>query len=492
LLASSSLVQQIAQASGLVVLLVVITVLARRLSLSELGAYGLLAPLSGYLLVLRNSVASSTVRTMAGAGDDAERARAFSTAAALYVAVGLLTGLAIAGIGSLIAVAVLHGNLQRTGVLGALMLGGVTGVGLISTVFLDALRSSMLLTRAASLEIVGVTLQLALMLTLILVIEAPLWTIIGASGAIPLMSGTLSAIAVRRLGLPYRFRRNEVNRASAGQLVPTAGYLLVVELANLVIYSLDRVILGLFKTPATVGLYEGPVRTHNLFYAVNGALAVTTLPATSRYTAQGDSQRLRALMLRGSRYTLALIVPLAVTVIALARPLLEVWLGGRFGAGATALSILVSYWLLYGALAVTPGFLIGAGKARTVARYMVVVAGANLALSLALTPLVGLEGPALGTAIPYLVAFPFLLRLALSAAPVRLAELARAAWLPAYSLGLALAALLVAARLALDIDTLPELLALGGGGVLAYWLAFYGLWLAPGERRLVRDTVGWS
>ncbi len=479
-----------AQVSGLVVLLVVITVLARRLSLSQLGAYGLVAPLSGYLLVLRNSVASSTVRTMAAAGDDAERARAFSTAAALYAAVGILTGLAIAGIGSLIAVSVLHGNLQRTGVLGALMLGGVTGVGLISTVFLDALRSSMLLTRAASLEIVGVALQLAVMLTLILVVEAPLWTIIGASGGIPLMSGTLSAIAVRRLGLPYRFRRGEVNRVSAGQLVPTAGYLLVVELANLVIYSLDRVILGLFKTPATVGLYEGPVRTHNLFYAVNGALAVTTLPATSRYTAQRDSERLRALMLRGSRYTLALIVPLAVTVIALARPLLEIWLGKRFGAGATALSILVSYWLLYGALAVTPGFLVGAGKARTVARYMVVVAGANLALSLALTPLLGLEGPALGTAIPYFVAFPFLLRLSLSAAPVRLAELARAAWLPAYSLGLALAALLVAVRLALDIDTLPELLALGGAGVLGYWGAFYALWLAPEERALVRGLAG--
>jgi O-antigen/teichoic acid export membrane protein len=483
-------VQQIAQASGLVVLLVVITVLARRLSLSQLGAYGLVAPLSGYLLVLRNSVASSTVRTMAAAGDDAERARAFSTAAALYAAVGILTGLAIAGVGTLIAVSVLHGNLQRTGVLGALMLGGVTGLGLISTVYLDALRSSMLLTRAASLEIVGVALQLALMLTLILVVEAPLWTIIGASGGIPLMSGTLSAIAVRRLGLPYRFRRSEVNRVSAGQLVPTAGYLLVVELANLVIYSLDRVILGIFKTPATVGLYEGPVRTHNLFYAVNGALAVTTLPATSRYTAQRDSERLRALMLRGSRYTLALVVPLAVTAIALARPLLEVWLGRRFGEGALALSILVSYWLLYGALAVTPGFLVGAGKARTVARYMVVVAGANLALSLALTPLVGLEGPALGTAIPYLVAFPFLLRLSLSAAPVRLAELARVAWLPAYSLGAALAGLLVIARLALDINTLPELLALGGGGVLAYWLAFYAFWLAPHERALVRGLAG--
>src|SRR3982751_1361804 len=114
LLASGSLLQQIAQGSGLVVLLVIITVLARRLSLSELGTYGLVAPLSGYLLVLRNSVASSAVRTMAGAPGDDARARAFSTAAALYAAVGLLTGVAIAAIGAVIAVAVLSGELQRT------------------------------------------------------------------------------------------------------------------------------------------------------------------------------------------------------------------------------------------------------------------------------------------------------------------------------------------------------------------------------------------
>src|ERR671911_276733 len=57
LLASGALLQQLAQASGLLALLVIVTLLARRLSVSQLGAYGLVASLSGYLLVLRNSVA---------------------------------------------------------------------------------------------------------------------------------------------------------------------------------------------------------------------------------------------------------------------------------------------------------------------------------------------------------------------------------------------------------------------------------------------------
>ncbi len=76
-------------------LLVIVTVLARRLSVAELGAYGLVATLAGYMLVLRNSVAASAVRAMAAAVDAGERARVFSAAAALYAAVGLATGVLI-------------------------------------------------------------------------------------------------------------------------------------------------------------------------------------------------------------------------------------------------------------------------------------------------------------------------------------------------------------------------------------------------------------
>ncbi len=53
--AAGALTQQIAQVTGLVVLLAVVTVLARRLSLAELGTYGLTATLATYLLIVKNS-----------------------------------------------------------------------------------------------------------------------------------------------------------------------------------------------------------------------------------------------------------------------------------------------------------------------------------------------------------------------------------------------------------------------------------------------------
>jgi hypothetical protein len=73
--------------------------------------------------------------------------------------------------------------------------------------------------------------------------------------------------------------------------------------------------------------------------------------------------------------------------------------------------------------------------------------------------------------------------------PVRLGVLARESWLPAYSAGAGLAVALVAARALLPMDSVIAVVGVAGGGLVAYWLAFYGLWMRPGERELVRDVV---
>jgi O-antigen/teichoic acid export membrane protein len=488
LVASGAIVQQAAQVTGLMVLLVVVTVLARRLSLAELGTYGLTATLAVYLLILKNSISGSAVRAMVAAEGDAEKAATFSTATVLYVATGVITGGLIAVVGAGVAEAVLDGRLEQQAQWGVLALGAVTAAGLAMTVNLDALRGALMLTRSAANEIAAVLVFGALMLGLALS-DAPLWALIGGSGSIPLISGTINLGSRRRLGLPFRFVRTRVSREHARRILPTAGQLLTIELSNLVIYGLDRIILGLFAAPATIGLYEGPVRAHNVLTALNQSLGVTALPVASRYSADRDVSRMHSLIVRGSRYSLALFVPLVVSAMVLAGPALEVWLGERFRGAAPALTILTSYWLLYGALAVTPYFLVGSGEARRVGRLMAAIAAGNLAISLVLTPSLGLEGPAIGTAASFIAAFPFMLRLALAAGGISLSELAREAWLPAYSLGAALAVLLIGARALWALDSAEALLPVLVAGPVLYWVAYAMLWLSPDERVLVRQLV---
>jgi O-antigen/teichoic acid export membrane protein len=489
LVASGAVLQQLAQALGLVALLVIVTLLARRLdTVAELGAYGLVSSLAGYLLVLRNSVASSAVRAMASAADQEERGRVFAAAAALYAVVGLATGVLIAGAALAVAGLVLDGELARQARIGGLGLGALTAVGIAASVYLDALRAERRFAQAAGAEMVAVLLYLVVMVTLVLA-EAGLDVLIAVSGALPLLSGVLCAGIARRAGLPRTLSRSGRERRHTAAIVPTAGWLLVIELSNLCMYASGRIVLGAYRTPTAVGLYEGPVRAHNLLYALGGALAVPTVPTASRYMATGDERRLHELAVRGSRYTLALFVPLCVTLMALAEPILAVWLGDRYTGGATALTILVAYWLLYGALVVTPGFLVGVGRAPQVARIMVVLAVTNLALALLLTPELGVEGPALATTIPFVLAFPLMLRNSLLATGVPVSELVRRAFAPAYAVGAVLAVVLVGVRLLAEPSGLAVVGLLSVAGVLASWAGFYLLVFDEGERGLVKSLL---
>src|SRR5215218_5468726 len=488
LVASGAVLQQLAQSLGLLALLAIVTLLARDLRVAELGAYGLVASLAGYLLVLRNSVASSAVRAMAGAADADERSRVFAAAAALYAGVGVATGVLIVGAALALAGLVLDGELARQARIGGVGLGALTAVGITASVYLDALRAERRFAQAAGAEMVAVVVYLVVMVVLVLA-DASLAVLIAVSGALPLLSGLLCAALAARAGLPRTLTRTGRDHRHSAAIVPTAGWLLVIELSNLCMYASGRIVLGAYRTPTAVGLYEGPVRSHNLLYALGGALAVPTVPSASRYMATGDERRLRELAVRGSRYTLALFVPLCVTLMTLAEPILGVWLGERYTGGATALTILVAYWLLYGALVVTPGFLVGVGRAPQVARLMVLLAVCNLALALVLTPALGVEGPALATTVPFVLAFPLMLRLGLLAAGVSLGELARRALAPAYLLGALLALALLALRAGLDPRTLPAVALAAIGGVLAYWGGFYALVMDPDERSLVRGLA---
>jgi O-antigen/teichoic acid export membrane protein len=482
-------VQQVSQVAGLLAMLLILTVLARRLTLTELGVYGLLSSLAGYLLVLQNAIAGASLKAMSETHEPEERGRAFSTAVALYVAAGLLTGLSVAAVGFLVTLGLgLPDELEAQAQLGAVLLGLVTATGFPMTAYRDALRASQLFTRAAGLEILALGIYAGAVLGLVFG-DAPLSLVIGASGTIPLFAGLLCFAAVRAARLPFGFRFRDIESSRARGLLGLAGYLGAAELAGVVIYALDRVILGLFRSAATVGLYEGPVRVHNLIRAFNGALSVTVLPAAASFAALGDERRLGELVVRGSRYTLALLVPITVTAMVLGGDILAVWLGEDFREGAAALAILVSYWLFNGSLGVLNPLLVAVGHVRKVAKYAWSVALMNLGLSLALTPSLGLVGVTLGTAIPYLVIYPFALKLALSVLPVTLGDLARESWLPAYSLGAVHAALLGLAQLTLDLGGLLRVGVVAVAGLAVYWAAYYVLFMRPAERSLVRGVA---
>jgi O-antigen/teichoic acid export membrane protein len=132
---------------------------------------------------------------------------------------------------------------------------------------------------------------------------------------------------------------------------------------------------------------------------------------------------------------------------------------------------------------------VGAGRAPQVARLMVLFAASNLALALVLTPKLGVEGPALATTIPFVLGFPLMLRNGLLVTGVSVSELVRRAFGPAYAVGLALAAILIAIRLLAEPSSLAVVGVTAIAGVLGSWAACYLLVFDESERALVKSLL---
>ncbi len=488
-LALGTLAQQTSTVAWTLAMLVLTTAVARTHSLAEFGVYGLLTSFTTYLLLAQISVESATIKTIGEAQDEGGRSRAFTVAASLYVLGGFVTGLVVVGMGmALLGVLKIPATLMNESRESLAALGVVMIIGWPLKVFQDVLRGSQRFVSAAMAEVAAAAAFVSIAVVLI-ALHTPLWSLVAVGGSQPALMGAAGAVIVIARRVRPTFDRASLRRAEVRSFLGLSGTMFGLGITDLVVYSLDRLVLSLFRPVATIGLYEGPVRAHNLVRQLNGTLATTILPAAAAYVGARDAQRSRDLLVRGTRYVVAAVVPLTIVLMVLARPILVAWLGPKFAPAGLALTLFVSYWLAASSTTVAGPMLVAVGRARTLLRYASILAIANLALSLTLTPLIGLEGVVIGTALPNFLIVPVILRLAMDSFGVSLQDLRRQVWVPAFSLGAILAVALLAVRIVAPPHGAVEVGAICLAALLAYWVAYAALWLKPGERLLIRDLV---
>ena len=136
------------------------------------------------------------------------------------------------------------------------------------------------------------------------------------------------------------------------------------EIATVVTIRLDPVVVGV-----VVGVPEAAV------YAVGQklALACTQLvnpltdgffPLSSELEAKGDRARLRGALLTGTRISLALAIPIALTVALLAEPAIEAWVGTGYEKAGVVVVLLVANAALAMLTSVGIRMLMGTGSFR--------------------------------------------------------------------------------------------------------------------------------
>lgn len=251
----------------------------------------------------------------------------------------------------------------------------------------------------------------------------------------------------------------------------------------------DRLILGIVVGPAAVALYEIAAKVSALVSQAGDLVVSAILPVAAGLSVKGERANIRALFVRGAKYTSVLVAPVTVVLLLIAQPFIRAWFGPGFSASVPVAQALLLAQLLVPLYLIGDSILIGMDRFSRWTPWALTLAAVNLVASVLLVLRFGLVGVALGTLLAYVLEFPVYGRMLTRETGVGFVAWLRASMLPTYPL-LAVPAVVCLAGLQTGLRTsIPGLAAIGAVAVTAYWAAAWRMSLNGVERGQVRSFV---
>jgi O-antigen/teichoic acid export membrane protein len=291
-------------------------------------------------------------------------------------------------------------------------------------------------------------------------------------------------------------RRDLVRRERLRELTGFSIYIAVVDWSTRLTYATDAFYLAAFIDTTAVGVYAVAQRVSETLFNLTYQLHTFLLPVVVHRAVDGDAERQRSMMVRATRFQLAIAVCLCGSVAAVADVLLRRWIGPS-AEGAIVATRLLCLVVVMRAWAAMPGTVLqGTNRPRFVAVAAALSAAVNLVLSVPLVIRWGLPGVASGTLIAAVLFALAVFPRACHAVGLSVWAGYRAVVWPAVWPGVIIATLLATTRSVIPDGLMPLLahLAAGGAGYLLLFVAA-GLeveerqWLlAALQRVLRRDT----
>ena len=406
-------------------------------------------------------------------------------------ALAVLSGLAILAILILLVFAAVAGHLfnvppdlQTPLRLLFLVLSIEAAVGLPGVAFVGVLEG---LQRYAIIRLVDVVRQcMAAVLVLIVLTRHGGVVWFGAAMTAPGVMATAGYVGAAWRAVPEL--RVSVRLVSLDALRPLArfsAWLFIARIGGVVWRQMDKVIIAVLLTSTVLTGYEIAARIQGAAAFALAFTASAVVPATASLVAQGSVERLRDLLLRGTRYTMAVCLPATIAAMILARPLIVAWVGPDFADVATATQLFLAYQLTVSTASIANTMLVGLGRVRAVTLYATVAVLINLGVSVALVHPWGIKGVIAGTLIGYGITTPLYIRLVLHELGLGIGRFLRESILPVLPCVLAFAVTLELTRRLLDPTNLVTILAVCAPAVAVYVVAFARASMSPAERRSV-------
>lgn len=175
-----------------------------------------------------------------------------------------------------------------------------------------------------------------------------------------------------------------------------------VTVSQKVIYQTDSFIIGAAIGASAVTFYSIPLTMIEYMRRLVIAMTEVFVPFSSELGARGDFEKIRQLLIRGTRTSILVGLPICIVYLIMGERFIALWMGTEYArAGAGALLILVTAQIFSITHLTSREILFGLSLQRINAYCYGIEAIANLGLSILFVRRLGIEGVALGTAIPH-------------------------------------------------------------------------------------------
>ncbi len=461
--------------------------LVRSLGMAEFGFVTLASALAGYLSFLGLGLPAGLVRQVAdlkGRGQEVRLRRLVRLAFFLFCGIGVVGAALVALFDALGGLALLAIPPDTHGAARAAILA--TAVVLLVSWPLSVFSATLTgLQRIPALNAVqgGAALVSAAVSVWVAKRGAGAGGVVLATGSVLAVSGLAQALLVRRALPPARAEmpRDSHARDELRPLLSFGAWVLALEVASLLIYQTDQVILAVFVSAESLTVYYVAARLHNLVRETNGILSAALFPMIAEEHSRGNPAAAEQAIYRGTRYGVAVIVPATLAAIFLAAPFLRVWMGEGFVPLAPLAQVFVSYWLVASLTTVTGQVALGIGESALLGKIAIAAAIVNLGASLVLVRTWGIAGVIAGTLLAYSLALPAQFVLLFPRLGISRLRFAREVLWPVYSVTIPAGAFWW-----LVLRWLPEprsVLSISATGALIVGSCWGGLWFTAVDRR---------
>lgn len=299
---------------------------------------------------------------------------------------------------------------------------------------------------------------------------------------------TLMATLSLRL-LPQFKLASSLTRRTLGNIAKYSGQIFVLRINAVVYDQMDKAIIGALLTSTLLTDYDIANKIQNLVLASITFTNSLMVPAASELNAMEDRVRLQTLFLKGTKYTLAICLPLAVAIMVLAEPLIRMWIGPKYVYDAGITRLFVSYLIWAPLTSIGYNIMIGIGQVRPLIWVQSITTAINLIVSLVLASRIGVAGVIWGTVIASALALAPYLWHFLKTLNISWGRFWHEAMEPTYPIVVLFAMLLYSANQLLAPDSFLTLAGFGLAGMMVYGALFAVFGLTGDERSMLLHVI---